>query len=145
MAAPMFEGGKIKTFEHLINIFRHDETEIRLLKQHRNIHLNKELTHLNYSLKNLTIEERLNRMIDVLSKCTNYDSKQTGEGHNDNVILHSVILYPPDEVCTDLDAAKKWFDEVGLPAMMTCTLMKFMTTWTRRRTNGKNQKSTPMC
>ena len=118
MAAPQFEGGKIKTLDHLTHMLAHDEKEARITKQHKNAHINKELTPLNFSYRNLSMAERMEKVADVLSKCKNFNPDQTGESRNDIVILHSVILYPPDEVGNDPKKAKEWFNQVGIPSMV---------------------------
>ena len=118
MAAPQFEGGKIKNLEHLKNLLMHDEKHVRMIKQHKNVHLDTELTPLNYSYRGLSMSQRLERITDVLAKCKNYDSNQTGENRNDLVILHSVILYPPDEVSNDRKKSEEWFNQVGIPVMV---------------------------
>lgn len=110
MAAPQWSGGKCKSVQQAKAFFRHNDSERRKETQHTNPHIDKSKTHLNFSVKGLTYEQR----------CAAYDKRmgeidqgRTSSGKNARTVMQSVILYPPAGLVDDKDKLREWFYRAG--------------------------------
>jgi hypothetical protein len=125
MAGVQWSGGKL-TRSQFGAAMRHNEKEERLKREHGNEDIDKSVTHLNYSVKGLSYDERLQKLDKRLSEI---DTGRRSSGKNARVVAQSLIGYVPQEVeAQGRDAVREWVsgfcgcvaDQVGEENIIDC-------------------------
>lgn len=108
MAAPQWSGGKCKDVQKAKAFFRHNDKDRRMEMNHKNVHIDKSKTHLNFTYRGLTYKELCKAFDDKLDSV---DVGRESSGKNARVILQSVILYPPPGLPKSKE--REWFMDAG--------------------------------